>query len=113
MDYKFRVEFLEEVFKFLESLDQKSRDKVYYNIWKSRSKNDPELFKKLDDDIWEFRTKLGNKYIRLLAFWNKANKQDTLVIASNGFLKTTAKTPKAEIDKAKKLREQYFNDLKK
>ena len=113
MDYKFRVEFLEEVFKFLESLDQKSRDKVYYNIWKTRSKNDPELFKKLDDDIWEFRTKLGNKYIRLLAFWNKANKQDTLVIASNGFLKTTAKTPKAEIDKAKKLREQYFNDLKK
>ena len=112
MNYNFRIEFLEEVLKFLDSLDQKSRDKVYYNIWKSRSKNDPELFKKIDDDIWEFRTNLGNKYIRLLAFWNKVDKQDTLVIASNGFLKTTAKTPKAEIDKAKKLREQYFNDLK-
>ena len=83
MNYNFRIEFLEEVLKFLDSMDQKSRDKVYYNIWKSRSKNDPELFKKIDDDIWEFRTNLGNKYIRLLAFWNKVDKQDTLVIASN------------------------------
>ena len=83
MNYNFRIEFLEEVLKFLDSLDQNSRDKVYYNIWKSRSKNDPELFKKIDDDIWEFRTNLGNKYIRLLAFWNKVDKQDTLVIASN------------------------------
>ena len=57
MDYKFRVVFLEEAKQFLDSLDAKSREKVLYNIWKSRSKNDPELFKKLDNEIWEFRTK--------------------------------------------------------
>ena len=44
MDYKFKVEFLEPVLAFLESLDQKSREKVIYNIWKSRSVNDNELF---------------------------------------------------------------------
>jgi phage-related protein len=110
--YKFRVEFLEEAAKFLENLDKKTRDKLYYNIWKARSNNDPELFKKLEDDIWEFRAKYGNKYVRLLAFWSKANKEDTLVIATNGFLKTTAKTPKAEIEKAKKLKEEYLTTTK-
>jgi hypothetical protein len=56
MDYKFKVEFLEPVLDFLESLDPKSREKILYNIWKSRSVNDNELFKKLDGEIWEFRT---------------------------------------------------------
>jgi hypothetical protein len=42
MDYKFKVEFLELVLEFLESLDEKSREKILYNIWKSRSVNDSE-----------------------------------------------------------------------
>lgn len=51
MDYKFKVEFLEPVITFLESLEPKSREKILYNIWKSRSVNDNELFKKLDGEI--------------------------------------------------------------
>jgi hypothetical protein len=31
MDYKFRVEFLEEANRFLDSLDVKARDKIIYN----------------------------------------------------------------------------------
>ncbi len=68
MDYKFHVEFLEEAKKFLDSLDEKSRAKIVYNIWKSRITNDKELFKKLQDEIWEFRTKYNKSYYRLLPF---------------------------------------------
>ena len=46
MDYKFRVEFLQEAKDFLDSLDEKSSAKIIYNIWKSRNTNDKELFKK-------------------------------------------------------------------
>lgn len=53
MDYRFRVDFLEEAKEFLDKLDEKSRDKIFYNIWKSRSVNDKELFKKLQDEIWD------------------------------------------------------------
>lgn len=60
MDYKFKVEFLEPVNEFLESLNEKSKEKILYNIGKSRSVNDNEVFKKLDSEIWEFRT-LYNK----------------------------------------------------
>lgn len=40
MDYKFRVDFLEEVKEFLDNLDDKTRQKIIYNIWKSHSTND-------------------------------------------------------------------------
>ena len=51
---------------------------------------DPELFKKLDDtDIWEFRTFYNKVKYRLLAFWDKDNGTNTLVIATHVFIKKT------------------------
>ena len=94
---------------FLDSLDDKSREKVLFNIWKSRETNDPELFKKLSGDIWEFRTRFKSKQFRLLAFWDKQDDTDTLVITTHGFVKKTQKTPKKEIEKAEKLRKNYLS----
>jgi phage-related protein len=68
----------------------------------------PELFKKLQFGIWEFRTKYKSKQYRLLAFWDKRKNVKTLVIATNGFIKKTQKTPKSEIERAKKIMEFYF-----
>ena len=112
MEYKFKVEFLEPVMEFLESLDQKSREKILYNIWKSRSVNDNELFKKLDGEIWEFRTLHNRKYFRLFAFWDKKNNEDTVVIATHGLIKKTDRIPKVEFNRAENLRIQYFNEKK-
>ncbi len=112
-DYKFRVEFLDEAKEFLDSLDVKARDKIIYNIWKSRSTNDKELFKKLEGEIWEFRTKFKRSYYRLFAFWDKTNNIDTLIIATNGLIKKTDKIPKSEIQKSEKLRQKYFNNKNK
>lgn len=71
---------------------------------------DPELFKKLDDtDIWEFRTFYKKVKYRLLAFWDKDNGADTLVIATHGFIKKTQKTPPKETAKAEEIRKAYFN----
>ena len=113
MEYRFKVEFLEDCIDFLDHLDEKTRNKIYYNIWKARQINDDELFKKLQDEIWEFRTLYNKTYYRLFAFWDKEDKVDTVVISTNGFIKKTDKTPKAEIEKAERLRNQYFNEKKK
>jgi|SRR3989339_1415639 len=107
---KFAVIFLEWANNFLDSLEDKTRQKVIYNVWKSREINDPELFKKLNENIWEFRTTFLSKHIRLLAFWDKTEKSETLVIATHGFIKKTQKTPKSEIEKAERIREQYFKE---
>jgi phage-related protein len=113
MEYRFRVNILEEAKEFLDGLDEKSRDKIYYNIWKARQVNDNELFKKLQDEIWEFRTLFNKTYFRLFAFWDKTEKENTIVISTHGIIKKTDKTPKGEIEKAEKLRTQYFKDKNK
>ena len=109
-EYRFRVEFLEEAKEFLSEQDEKSRDKILYNIWKARSINDKELFKKLIDEIWEFRTKYNGMYYRLFAFWDKGDNADAVVISTHGLIKKTDKTPKSEIEHAENLRQKYFND---
>ena len=112
MKEKFRVEFLEEAADFLETLDDKAKEKVLYNVWKARIMNDKELFKKLSGEIWEFRTLFKKTYYRLFAFWDKTDKVDTVVISTHGLVKKTGKTPPGEIEKAERIRKMYF-ELKK
>lgn len=108
MKSNFNVLLLGEVWDLLESIDEKSKDKILYNIDKARYVNDPELFKKLDDLIWEFRTKYKKTYYRLFAFWDRIENKETLVVATHGIIKKTDKIPKAEIDKAKAIMKMYF-----
>ena len=108
MESKFKVEFLDEAIEFLESLDEKTKAKILYNIKLSQYKNDNELFKKLTDNIWEFRTLYKKTYYRFFAFWDKTNKEETLVISTHGIEKKTSKTPKNEILKAENLRTLYL-----
>ena len=112
-EYKFRVEFLDDVKEFLDGLDEKSRKKIVCNVWKARSVNDNELFKKLQDEIWAFRTMFNKTYYRLFAFWDKIDNTDTVVISTHGIVKKTDKIPQGEIERAKKIREQYFNEKTK
>ena len=113
MNCKFKVEFLEEASDFLDNLDEKTKEKILYNIWKASIVNDKELFKKLQGEIWEFRTFFNKTYYRLFAFWDKSDKVDTLVVSTHGIVKQTDKTPKGDIEKAIKLREQYFKEKQK
>jgi phage-related protein len=113
MNRTFKVELLGEAIDFVESLDDKTREKIYYNARKAQVINDPELFKKLNDLIWEFRTKYNRNYYRLLAFWDKTNNEDTLVLATHGIVKKSKKTPKSEIKKAEEIRREYFEQKKK
>ncbi|MCF8235126.1 MAG: type II toxin-antitoxin system RelE/ParE family toxin [Bacteroidales bacterium] len=109
-ELKFRVDFLDDAKQFLDSIDEKSREKIIFNIWKSKSTNDKKLFKKLHGEIWEFRTKYNKTYFRLLAFWDKTDKEDTIVVSTHGIIKKTDKIPKKEIEKAERFRQQYFNE---
>ena len=105
---RFEIEFLEDAREFLAKVEIKTRNKILFNIDKGRITNDPVLFKKLDTDIWEFRTKYNKQHYRLLAFWDKRNNKNTLVICTHGFIKKTDKVPKGEIERAKQLMKMYL-----
>ena len=104
---------MEEANEFLARLDTKTVKKIFYNIDLAEQTNDPKLFKKLQNDIWELRTKFGGLQIRLLAFRDKSNNKETLVIATHGFIKKVDKVPANEIERAEKLRDKYFNNKTK
>lgn len=108
MTSKFNVLFLEEASSFLDQIDDKARVKIIYNIRKTQILNDNELFKKLNDQIWEFRTFYKKTKYRLFAFWDKTDKLDSLVITTHGLIKKTDKTPLADLEKAERIRRLYF-----
>jgi phage-related protein len=109
----FETRFLEDADKFISKLDSKSIAKVLYNVDIAEQTNDPKLFKKLQSEIWEFRTKYLGNQIRLLAFWDKTDVNETLVLATHGFIKKVDKVPANEIERAKAIRTKYFENKPK
>ena len=107
---KFEIIILEEAENFISSLDINIRKKIIYNMDKATYINDPKLFKKLNSDIWEFRTKYQNQHYRFFAFWDKTDNLNTLVISTHGVIKKVNKVPRSEIIKAEKIRFQYFEN---
>jgi phage-related protein len=70
--------------------------------------SDKNLFKKLTNEIWQFRTLFNKTHYRLFAFWDKSDKGETLIIATHGLIKKTDKTPQSDLNKAERLRKNYF-----
>lgn len=107
---KIDVVFMQPATEFISSLPEKAQKKVVYNINRVRGgEMDTNLFKKLGESgIWEFRTIFNGICYRLLSFWD--TERNALVMATHGFVKKSQKTPLKEIERAKTLRTEYFND---
>jgi len=95
---------------FFVKLRQKVKDKI---IWTFELIEDlqqvPERYLKHienTDGLYEIRIQLGNDIFRIFCFFDKGK----LVVLANGFQKKTQKTPKNEIEKALKIKEEYENE---
>ena len=60
------------------------------------------------DGLFEMRIKVNSNIYRVFCCFDEGN----LVILFNGFQKKTQKTPKSEIEKATKLKKEYFEEKK-
>jgi phage-related protein len=56
------------------------------------------------DGLYEVRIELGSNIFRVFCCFDEGK----LVVLFNGFQKKTQKTPKSEIERAKKLKAEYF-----
>lgn len=108
----FNTLILEEANRFLLTLDTFTMEKVLFNMKLAAQTNDPRLLKKIHQHIWEFRTKSGGKEIRLLAFWDKSRAENTLVVATHGFIKKSWKIPPVEIERALRIRKSYLDSAR-
>ena len=104
----FELLLTQEARDFLKSLSKDVRSKIGSNIRRiQKGERNLEIFKKLENsDIWEFRTLYNKVAYRLFAFWD--TESNTLVVATHGIVKKTQKTPRQEIERAKKYREDYL-----
>ena len=104
-----KVIYLKDAQDFIGILPDKVRRKIFFNAdLVCGGVKDSRLFKKLDGEIWELRTEYNGNEYRLFSFWD--TRTDTLIVATNGFMKKTGKTPKKEIEKAETLRNDYFDN---
>ena len=55
------------------------------------------------EGLYEIRVQTGSDIFRIFCFFDEGK----LVVLANGFQKKTQKTPRQEIDKALKIKEQY------
>ena len=59
--------------------------------------------------LYEIRVEVGSNIFRAFAFFDEGQ----LIVVANGFQKKTQKTPKNEIELAKKIKKEYFNEKDK
>ncbi len=94
--------------EFYNSLKQNVKDKVDYvlQIVISAERIPAKFFKHLEDGIYEIRVEAGSYSYRIFSFFDDKK----LVILLHVFQKKTQKTPRKEIEKAKKIRRDYNAD---
>jgi phage-related protein len=59
--------------------------------------------------LYEIRVEVGSNIYRAFSFFDEGK----MIIVANAFQKKTQKTPKNELELAKKLKKEYFNDKAK
>lgn len=98
----------EPVKEFLLSVDDKMRARMMRTI-ELLAKNGTALrmpySEHIVDGIFELRAKVGSDISRVLYFFVIGRR----IVLTNGFVKKTQKTPKNEIELAKKYRNEYLN----
>ena len=91
---------------FFDTLDKGTQEKVLYGLLllKTQDKLPAKYVKFLKDGLYELRIEwLGNIY-RIFFCYDEGR----IVILFNGFQKKTQKTPDKEINKALKLKKEYY-----
>jgi phage-related protein len=108
-----RIIFYKDYFdNFFSEQKQKVKDKI---IWTfdliEELQRVPETYLKYienTDGLFEIRVQQASDIFRIFCFFD----QGQLVVLANGFQKKTQKTPKKEIEKALKIKEEYESEKK-
>ena len=105
------VALTDEAKEFVKQLLPAVRKKIATAFEKTEAGHHGDWFKKLTstEDLWEFRIDGPNHTYRLFAVWDSRGDTETLVVCTHGLDKKTQKTPKSDIDKAERIRRDYFS----
>ncbi len=94
--------------RFMDKLSEKEREKVKYGLLllKCLDKIPTKFVKYVKDEIYELRTEYNGNIFRVFFIFDNGN----IVVLFNGFQKKTRKTPGNEIERAIKIKKEYYAD---
>ena len=106
-----KIVFYKEYFQaFFSAQKDKVKDKIIWTLTliEEIERVSENYLKHLEgtDGLYEIRVQLGNDIFRIFCFFDAGK----LIIITNGFQKKTQKTPKQEIEKALKIKQDYENE---
>ena len=96
---------------FIDSVDDSVRRKIDYvlDMLKTQKRINSKFVKLIKDGVYELRVEWESNIYRIFFIFDEGN----VVVLFNGFQKKTKKTPQAEIEKALKIKEEYYEYKRK
>ncbi len=94
-------------FEFISTVSLKVKEKIDWTLklLENIEQVPKEYLKHIEgtDGLYEIRVQYTTNIFRIFCFFDKGK----IIVLANGFQKKTQKTPKQEIEKALKIREEY------
>ena len=111
MEKRFEVYLSPEAQAFYNKLGLKEQRKIDFVIDKIELSFFGNWFKKLigSNGIWELVIDYRGIFYRLFSFFDTEEPNDPLIIVTHGIKKKTNKTPRKEIEKAERIKSNYFS----
>ncbi len=105
MNRKIRV-YKRYFLDFIEQLSEGERRKIDYGLQllKTQERLSTKFVKLIREGLFELRTEFNGNIYRVFFIFDDGQ----IVVLFNGFQKKTQKTPNTEIEKALKIKEQYY-----
>ena len=91
---------------FVKSIGVTEARKIFYVIemLKTQERISEKFVKSIRDGLYEIRAEYGGNIFRVFFVFDNGN----IVILFNGFQKKTQRTPNSEIEKALKIKREYY-----
>ena len=103
------IEMLKQQYELTaDDLEEKEQDKIQYGLLllKTQERLSAKFVKFIRDGVFELRTEYNSNIYRVFFIFDDGN----IVVLFNGFQKKTTKTPDIEIERALKIKEEYYAD---
>ncbi len=94
--------------RFMSVLDDEAQSKIQYGLLllKTQDRLSTKFVKYMKEGVFELRTKYNGNIYRVFFIFD-GNK---IVVLFNGFQKKTQKTPAGELEKAIRIKNEYYAD---
>lgn len=95
---------------FINEIEEAAADKIFkvLDILKMNMRVSAKFVKAVGDGLFELRVEYESNIYRVFSIFDRGD----VVILFNGFQKKSQKTPQKELEKAKRIKKEYYESIR-